>query len=90
MKLPKFETEAEEREFWENQTIAGYWKDLQESDDTFKRPNVTPVTLKLDPLVLAKIRMLSRKRGIPRNAYIRYLLARGVEEEINFKRSRKK
>jgi hypothetical protein len=29
--------------------------------------------------------MLARKRGIPYNAYIGYLLARGVEEEIKFK-----
>jgi len=41
-----------------------------------------PVTLKFDPLVLKKIKMLARKRGISYNSYIRYLIAKGVEKEM--------
>lgn len=85
MRVPDFKTEAEEREFWANHSIGDYCKDLRESGDTFKRPKLTPVTLKFDPIVLKKIRMLARKRGIPYNAYIRYLLAKGVEDEITIK-----
>lgn len=66
--------------------IADYWEDLRESDDTFGRPRLTPVTLKFDPIVLKKIKMLARKRVIPYNAYVRYLLAKGVEDEISIKR----
>jgi predicted DNA binding CopG/RHH family protein len=90
MKLPEFKTEAQERKFWEEHSIADYWKDLRESDDYFERPKLTPVTVKFDPLVLKKIKMLARKRGIPYNAYIRYLLARSVEDEIGFKLSNNK
>jgi predicted DNA binding CopG/RHH family protein len=90
VKLPEFKTEAKERKFWEKHSVADYWKDLRESDDAFERPRLTPVTVKFDPLVLRKIKMLARKRGIPYNAYIRYLLARGVEGEISFKRSQEK
>ena len=90
MKLPGFKTEAQEKSFWEKHSIADYWKDLRESDDTFRRPRLTPVTVKFDPLVLRKIKMLAKKRGISYNAYIRYLLARGVEDEISFKPSRDK
>jgi predicted DNA binding CopG/RHH family protein len=90
MKLPDFKAEAEERKFWEKRSIADHWKDLRESDDTFVRPKLTPVTVKLDPLVLKKIKMLARKRGIPYNAYIRDLLAKGVEDEIKFKPSQGK
>ena len=86
MKLPDFKTEAEEREFWEKHSIADYWEDLRESGDSFKRPRMTPVTLKFDPIVLKKIKMLAKKRGIPYNAYIRYLLARSVEDEISVTR----
>ena len=41
-----------------------------------------PVTLKFDPLVLKKLKMLARKRGVSYNAYIRLLLAKGVEKEV--------
>jgi hypothetical protein len=37
MKLPDFKSEEEERVFWNKQSIAGYWEDLTETDDTFKR-----------------------------------------------------
>jgi hypothetical protein len=85
VKTPEFRTEAQERKFWEEHSIADYWKDLRESDDIFQRPRLTPVTVKFDPPVLRKIKMLAKKRGGPYNAYIRYLLARGVENEISFK-----
>jgi predicted DNA binding CopG/RHH family protein len=90
LKLPDFKTEAQERKFWRKHSIADYWKDLRESDDIFERPRLTPVTVKFDPLVLRKIKMLAKKRGLPYNAYIRYLLARGVEDEISYKPSREK
>jgi len=82
MKLPNFNTEKEEIEFWQNHSIGDYWEDLKESNDTFRRPKLTPVTIKFDPLVLKKIKMLARKRGLSYNAYIRYLLAKSVEVEI--------
>ncbi len=85
MKLPDFKSESEEIKFWEKHSIADYWEDLKESDESFKRPKLTPVTMKFDPLVLKKIKMLAKKRGISYNAYIRYLLAKSVEVEITQK-----
>ena len=51
-KLPDFNNEKDEAGFWEKHTIADYWKDLEERDDTFKKPKLKPVTLKFDPLIL--------------------------------------
>lgn len=82
-KLPKFKTEGEEIKFWEAHSITDYWDELEEGKDIFRRPKLTPVTLKFDPLVLNKIRMLARKRGISYNAYIRYLIAKSVEKEMS-------
>lgn len=87
MKPPDFKTEKEELKFWEKHSPADYWEDLKGSDDTFTRPKLTPVTIKFDPLVLKKIKMLARKRGISYNAYIRYQLAKSVEVEMVHKPS---
>jgi len=81
-KLPTFKTQEEELRFWDKHSISEYWGELEESTDTFERPRLTPVTLKFDPLVLKKLKMLARKRGVSYNAYIRLLLAKGVEKEI--------
>jgi predicted DNA binding CopG/RHH family protein len=90
MKTPGFKTEAQERQFWEKHSVADYWNDLLESEDTFERPKLTPVTVRFYPLVLRKIKMLAKKRGVPYNAYLRYLLSRGVEHEISYKPSHEK
>ena len=82
MKVPDVASENEERAFWEKHSVADYWEDLLETDDTFKRPKLTTVTLRFDPLLLKKIRMLADKRGISYNAYIRYLLSKSIESEI--------
>ena len=82
MKLPDFKTEEVELKFWEKHSISNYWEDLKEAADTFKRPKLTPVTIKFDPLTLKKIKMLAKKRGISYNAYIRYLLAKSIEGEM--------
>ena len=81
-KLQKFKTQEEEIKFWEKHSISEYWGELEETADTFKRPKLTPVTLKFDPLVLKKLKMLAQKRGVSYNAYIRLLLAKSVEKEI--------
>ena len=87
MKLPDIKTEKGAIQFWETHSIADYWEDLKESDDTFKRPTLTPVTIRFDPLVLKKIKMLAKKRGLSYNAYTRYLLAKSVELELIHKPS---
>ena len=81
-KMPRFRTQEEEIAFWEKHSIADYWDQLKEGKDWFKRPKLTPVTLKFDPLVLKKLKMLARKRGVSYNAYIRYLIAKSVEKEM--------
>jgi predicted DNA binding CopG/RHH family protein len=87
-KLPDFKSEEEERKFWPKHSIVNYWDDLSECKDSFKRPKLTPVTLKFDPLILKKIRMLAKKRGLSYNAYIRYLLPKSIEDEMTHKASR--
>jgi len=82
MELPDFKTKEEERKFWKKHSISNYWEDLKESNDIFKRPKLTPMTTKFDPLVLKMIKMLAKKRGISYNAYIRYLLAKSIEVEM--------
>jgi len=84
-KIPAFKTEEGERRFRGKHSIADYWDDLRDSNDKFRRPRLKPVTLKFDPLVLKKLKMLARERGISYNAYIRYLLSRDVEKEILIK-----
>jgi predicted DNA binding CopG/RHH family protein len=81
-KIPKFKSKKEEREFWATHSSADYWDDLEECDDTFKRPKLKSISLKLDPNLLERIRVVAHKRGLSYNAMIRYILSKGIEREI--------
>ena len=81
-KIPEFETKEEEREFWTTHSTVDYWDDIEESDDSFKRPKLKSVSLKLDPGMLEKIKVIAHKRGLSHNALIRYLLSKGIENEL--------
>jgi predicted DNA binding CopG/RHH family protein len=81
-KLPEFKTKKEEREFWDSHSSADYWEDMEDSQDTFKRPKLKTISLKLDPSLLGRIRVVAHKRGLSYNAMMRYLLSKGIEREI--------
>ncbi len=73
-KIPQFKTKKEEREFWASHSSADYWDDMQTCDDTFKRAKLKSVSLKLDPGLLERLKVIAHKRGLSYNALIRYLL----------------
>ncbi len=81
-KIPEFKTKEEERKFWETHSSADYWDDMQDADDEFQPPRLKSVSLKLDPEVMEKIRAVARKRGLSSSALIRFLLSKGIENEI--------
>ena len=87
-KIPEFKTEEKEIKYWETHSVGDYWDDLPKCNDTFKRPKLKPVTLKFDPLVIKKAKMLAKKRGVSYSAYIRYLVAKSIESELMPKPSR--
>ena len=81
-KIPKFKKKEDIAEFWDSHDFTDFVKDTEECDDTFVRPILKPTSLRLDPLMLKKIKALARKKGLAYNAYIRILLAKAFNEEI--------
>ena len=81
-KIPDFKTVKEEREYWDSHSSADYWDDMKECSDTFKRSKLKSISLKLDPGLLEKIKVIAHKRGLSYNAMMRYLLSKGIEKEI--------
>ena len=81
-KIPQFKTKKEEREFWASHSSADYWDDMEACDDTFKKAKLKSVSLKLDPGLLERLKVIAHKRGLSYNALIRYLLSKGIEREL--------
>jgi len=82
MKVPRLKVEKEMASFFDTHSLADYIEDTEECDDVFTRPKLMPVSLKMDPNFVKKLKIMAKRRGISYNAYIRYLLSKGLEEEF--------
>jgi predicted DNA binding CopG/RHH family protein len=81
MKVPKFKSLKEEREFWETHDSTEYLDDLEVADDVvFVRPKKEVLSLRLEPKLIKKLRELADQEGIPPTTYARMLIVKGIRE----------
>jgi len=81
-RIPEFKDVKEMAEFWDTHSSADYWKEMEESDDTFTRPTLKPLSIRIEQSMFRKVKSLARKKGLTYNAYIRLLLAEGLERDM--------
>jgi predicted DNA binding CopG/RHH family protein len=81
--VPRFKTEAEEREFWESHDTADYF-DLSKAQRA-RFPNLklstTSISLRLPQGLLEQIKVASNKRDVPYQSLIKVWLAEKVSAE---------
>lgn len=84
-KMPKFKTEAEEREFWENHDSTEYvdWSQAQPSFFPKLKPSTKTISLRLPETLLDRIKIEANKRDIPYQSLIKAWLSQVVDENRN-------
>ena len=81
-KVPAFETEREEREFWEAQDSSEYF-DLSKAESVVMpnlKPSTKTISLRLPQGLLESIKVEANKRDMPYQSLIKAWLARNVQE----------
>jgi predicted DNA binding CopG/RHH family protein len=83
-KVPEFKSEAEERDFWLTHDATRYLDLSQARPAIF--PNLQPtsrtISIRLPEILLAEIKTLAAKRGVPYQSLMKVLLTERVEEEL--------
>ena len=81
--VPKFQTEAEERAFWESHDTADYF-DLSKAQRA-RFPNLklstTAISLRLPLGLLDRIKIAANKRDVPYQSLIKVWLAEKLDAE---------
>lgn len=81
--VPKFRSEAEERQFWESHDTADYF-DLSKAQRAVL-PNLklstTAISLRLPMGLLDRIKVAANKRDVPYQSLIKVWLAEKIEAE---------
>jgi predicted DNA binding CopG/RHH family protein len=81
--VPRFRSEAEEREFWESHDTANYF-DLSQAERV-RFPNLklstSSISLRLPLSLLERIKIAANKRDVPYQSLIKVWLAEKVEAD---------
>ena len=81
-KLPRFRTEAQEREFWRTHDSTAYldYSKVEPVVFTNLRPTTRAISLRLPEGLLAEIKTLANQRDVPYQSLIKAYLAEKVAE----------
>ena len=83
-KLPAFENEDEEREFWATHDSSEYidWKRAEKVTFSNLKPSVEKISLRLPKSMLEELKLLANKRDVPYQSLLKIFLAERIEKEL--------
>ncbi len=82
--IPAFDSEGEERAFWEGHETTDYvdWTCAKLGIFPNLRPSTETISLRLPAGLLAGLRILANKRDVPYQSLLKVFLAERVTEEL--------
>jgi len=81
-KIPEFNSEAEERAFWESHDSTEYldWRRAESVEFPNLKPSTKTISLRLPESLLDRIKVEANKRDMPYQSLIKVWLSEDVEE----------
>lgn len=78
--IPKFKSEAEEREFWHTNSSSEYFSmdDIVQLDLSELKPTSKPITLRLPTPLIYEIKVLANGQDVPYQSFMKMLLTKAV------------
>ncbi|MCC5996303.1 MAG: BrnA antitoxin family protein [Oceanicaulis sp.] len=79
--VPAFETEADERAYWESHDSAGHidWTQAERVRLPNLKPSATSISIRLPDALLERIKIAANKRDMPYQSLIKAWLAEKVD-----------
>lgn len=84
-RIPRFKTEAEERDFWRTHDSSDYlsWEDATEITLSKLKPSTKTISLRLPESMIEDLKILANKQDIPYQSLLKVFLAERLEAELN-------
>jgi len=84
-KIPEFENEDKERQFWSKSDSTEYvdWKKAKKVIFTDLKPSVKTISLRLPEYMLEEIKLLANKRDIPYQSLMKIFLSERIKKELS-------
>ena len=83
-KLPKFETEEQERKFWATHDSAETinWRGATRLKLVRLRPTTRTISIRLPETMIERLKVLANKRDMPYQSLLKMYVAERLEEEL--------
>ena len=88
-KIPNFETEDKEREFWSKHDSSEFldWNKADRFPFSNLKPSLKTISLRLPEAMLETLKMIANKRDVPYQSLLKTFLAERIKDEIEIPRS---
>ena len=83
-KIPKFESEDQERDFWSNRDSTEYveWGKAKRSSFPNLKPSTRTISVRLPESMLDDLKLLANKKDIPYQSLLKVFLAERIKQEF--------
>jgi predicted DNA binding CopG/RHH family protein len=84
MKVPKFDNEDQEREFWASHDSSAYvdWRKAKSVKLANLRPTTRTISIRLPEAMIERLKMLANKRDVPYQSLLKMYVADKIEQEL--------
>jgi len=82
--IPKFESEAAERRFWQAHDSSEYmdWSEGENVVMPKLKPSTKTISLRLPEAMVEELKLLANKRDVPYQSLLKVFLAERIEMEL--------
>ncbi len=84
-KIPKFENEVEEQEFWANHDSSEYinWEKAEKLTPSKLKPSLKTISIRLPKILLEELKLIANKKDVPYQSLMKIFIAERIEQELN-------
>ncbi len=83
-KIPQFDTEDQEREFWAEHDSTEYidWSKARRVTMANIKPSTKTISVRLPEMLLEELKLLANKRDVPYQSLLKIFLAERIQQEL--------
>ena len=84
-KIPTFDTEDQEREFWSKSDSTEYidWSSSKKTTLPNLKPSTKKISLRLPETMIDELKLLANKRDVPYQSLLKIFLSEKIDQELH-------
>jgi predicted DNA binding CopG/RHH family protein len=84
-KIPKFQSEAEERLFWQNHDSSEYidWSNAENVVMSKLKPSTRSISIRLPESMIEELKVIANKRDVPYQSLLKIFISERIDAELH-------